>query len=152
MGAIYDAMVEWFTEDKWNFGENPEGSYIEMQVEGSNCTNWRCFARADEEREIFVFYAVSPVRAPEDKRSAIMEFLTRANYGMQIGNFEIDLNDGEIRYKTSVDLEGTKQVKPLIRQCVAACLSIADRYFTGIGGVLYANLSPLDAVTQIEGG
>ena len=40
----------------------------------------------------------------------------------------------------------------LCEGCKAACLSIADRYFTGIGGVLYANLSPLDAVTQIEGG
>ena len=67
MGAIYDAMVEWFTEDKWNFGENPEGSYIEMQVEGSNCTNWRCFARADEEREVGV---PDQRRRPRDKRQA----------------------------------------------------------------------------------
>ena len=37
---------------------------------------------------------------------AIAEFLTRTNYSMIIGNFELDFADGEIRYKTSIDVQG----------------------------------------------
>jgi hypothetical protein len=31
-----------------------------------------------------------------------------ANYDMIIGNFELDLRDGEVRYKTSIDFEGDR--------------------------------------------
>ncbi|MDJ1171766.1 hypothetical protein PMG71_20260 [Roseofilum sp. BLCC_M154] len=30
------------------------------------------------------------------------EFLTKANYGMILGDFELDLTDGELRDKTSI--------------------------------------------------
>jgi len=35
----------------------------------------------------------------------VNEFLTRANYGLNIGNFEMDFQDGEIRFKTAIDVE-----------------------------------------------
>jgi len=44
------------------------------------------------------------------------KFLTRANYGMMIGNFEMDFTDGEIRYKTSIDVEGDKLSSALIKR------------------------------------
>jgi hypothetical protein len=151
MGRIYDAMVKWFKEDEWNFQEHEDRSYIAMGVDGENA-NWRCYAQADEEREIYIFYAVSPVKVPENKREDVAEYVTRANYGMRIGNFELDYSDGEIRYKTSVDVEGSEVITPLIRQCVAAALSTADRYFPGLAGMLYANMTPAEAIAQIEGG
>ena len=33
----------------------------------------------------------------------MMKYLTLANYGVVNGNFEMDLSDGEIRYKSYVD-------------------------------------------------
>ncbi|MGE0706971.1 MAG: YbjN domain-containing protein [Planctomycetota bacterium] len=150
MGRIYESMVEWFQEDGWNFQEHPERGYVSMGVDGSHA-NWRCFAQADEEREIFVFYAVAPVKVPEEQRHDVALFTTRANYGMRIGNFELDLDDGELRYKTSVDVEGTYDITAVIRQCVAAALSTADRYFPGLAGILYAGLSPQEAVAKVEG-
>ena len=47
-------------------------------------------------------YHIAPVKAPVEQRSAISEFITRANYGLTNGNFEMDFNDGELRYKTNV--------------------------------------------------
>ena len=40
---------------------------------------------------------------PEEKRSAVAEFITRANYGLPGGNFEMDWRDGELRYKVFLD-------------------------------------------------
>jgi hypothetical protein len=33
------------------------------------------------------------------------EYLTRANYGLILGNFAMDMADGEVHYKVSVDFE-----------------------------------------------
>src|SRR5688500_12466181 len=49
-------------------------------------------------------YSVLPTIVPQEKQREVMEYLTRANYGLSIGNFEMDLRDGEIRYKSSVDM------------------------------------------------
>lgn len=48
------------------------------------------------------------------KRTA--EFLTRANYGLVFGNFEMDMHDGEIRYKPSF----RAAEKPLVPMLFAA--------------------------------
>jgi hypothetical protein len=39
-----------------------------------------CYAKAKEEQQQFVFYSIAPINSPEEKRTAIAEFLTRANY------------------------------------------------------------------------
>jgi hypothetical protein len=44
------------------------------------------------------------ITALKGKQQTIAKFITRANYGMSLGNFELDFNDGEIRYKTSIDV------------------------------------------------
>ncbi len=49
---------------------------------------------------------------------AVAEFITRANFGIVIGNFEIDFSDGEIRYKTSIDVEGDRPSFALIKRLV----------------------------------
>jgi hypothetical protein len=51
-----------------------------MRFQGQN-GQWTCFAQVREEQSQFVFYSVCPVNASEDKRLAVAEFLTRANWG-----------------------------------------------------------------------
>ncbi|MCP2729201.1 YbjN domain-containing protein [Symplocastrum sp. BBK-W-15] len=91
-----------------------------------------------------------PISAPESKRLAIAEFITRANYGMMIGNFELDFSDGEIRYKTGIDVEGDKLTSALINHLVYANLTMMDEYLPGIRAVIENNVFPQDAIAQIE--
>ena len=53
----------------------------------------------------------------------IAQFLTPANYGTLIGNFELDFKDGEIRYKTSIDVEGDRLTPALIKRLVYSTLA-----------------------------
>ena len=112
---------------------------------------WTCFAQARESQQQFIFYSVCPNAAPEDKRPPAMEFITRANYGLVIGNFEMDISDGEIRYKTSIDVEGGELTHVLIRQVVYSNVMTMNKYLPGLMSVLYANVSPEQAIHTIEG-
>ncbi len=69
---------------------------------------------------------------------------------MIMGNFEMDIDDGEIRYKTSIDVEGSDLTPPLIRQVVYANLIITDRYHNGVMRVLYSDDTPLQALELVE--
>lgn len=49
---------------------------------------------------------------------AVAEFIARGNFGIVIGNFEIDFSDGEIPYKTSIDVKGDRPSFALIKRLV----------------------------------
>lgn len=69
---------------------------------------------------------------------------------MVIGNFEMDLDDGEIRYKTSIDIDGDELTPDIIKRLVYANVTMMDEYLPGIIGVIEKDVSPVDAIAKIE--
>jgi hypothetical protein len=150
MSHLMDTMIAFFEEDEWPYTIVEEGSVLGIVFQGQH-GQWTCYAQAREPQQQFVFYSVCPVNAPQSKRNAMMAFLTRANYGLVIGNFEMDLEDGEIRYKTSIDVEGTELVAPLMKPVVYANVMMMDQYLPGIMSIIYSDVSPEQAIAQVEG-
>ncbi len=150
MGRIYEALQKFFREDEWPFTEMEGKTILRTGFSGKN-GKWTCFAQAREDQQQFIFYSVCPNAAPDDRRIPAMEFITRANYELVIGNYEMDLRDGEIRYKTSIDVEGTELSPGMIRQVVYFNVMTMNKYLPGLMSVLYANVTPEQAIRQIEG-
>lgn len=147
---IFNALVEFFEEDNWDFQWVEGMSVLSMGFSGLN-GRWVCYAQAREPQQQVVFYSVLPINVPYDRRIEAAEFLTRANYGMIIGNFEMDYDDGEIRYKTSLDVDGIELAPSMLRQMIYANVIITDRYLKGIMRVIYGEIEPFDALAEIEG-
>ena len=147
MGKILDATERFFREDNWTYERHPERPVLRLQFSGKN-GRWQCFAQ--ERNNQLLFYSVAAVNAPEDKRGTISEFITRANYGMAIGNFEMDYNDGEIRYKTSVDVDTGDLTNNLVKPAIYVNCLMMDKYLPGLMAVLYAGVSPKEAVEKVE--
>ena len=150
MGQILETVLKFFSDDEWPFSQLEERPILRTGFAGDN-GEWTCYAQVQEEQERFIFYSVCPVKAPEAKRPAMAEFLTRVNYGLIIGNFEMDFSDGEIRSKTSADFEGDRASVAVIKNLVYANVLTMDLYLPGIMSVLYSDVSPAQAVTQVEG-
>lgn len=148
-GQFFEEIVNFFEDDGWPFVQIEGELLLQMVFQGEN-GKWTCYAKAREDQEQFVFYSVCPVNAPDSKRLAVAEFLTRANSGMMIGNFEMDFEDGEIRYKTSIDVEDDSLSCTLIKRLVYANVMMMDAYLPGIMSVIYGDVTPLDAIAQIE--
>lgn len=149
MGRIMDAVAQFLAEDDWPYTLMENRPVYKTGFEGKN-GQFTCYAQERGEQQQFVFYSVFPVRVPDNKMNELAEFITRANYGMIIGNFELDYGDGEIRYKTSVDVEDVELVEPLVRHLIYANVLTMDKYFPGLMRVLYAGISPADAVSEVE--
>ncbi len=147
--GLYETLVSYFEKDGWTFRRIDEHHAIEMPVAGEHGT-FRLVAIADEERNILRFLTFVEGRVPEPRRRDIMEYLTRANYGLLLGNFEMDLGDGEVRFKCSVDLEGAPLSYALYQNLLYVSVGVADRYFPGFVRVLQGSADPLAAVAEIE--
>lgn len=122
---------------------------LQMGFQGKN-GQWTCYARAREAEQQFVFYSICPVTVPKSKRRGLGEFIARANYGMIIGNFELDFAEGEVAYKTSIDVEGSTLTFPQLKRLVDTNVAMMDQYLPGIKSVIQGDASPEEAIAQIE--
>lgn len=66
---------------------------------------WGCVIRVHEHTQLVAFYGVLPFHLPESHLQAGMMLATQLNYDMMLGCVEIDIRDGEIRFKNSLDFE-----------------------------------------------
>ena len=149
MPSLLDIAEQFFIEDDWEYHRVDPRGILRMAFTGGN-GNWLCFLQAREAQRQIAFYSICPLRVPEAKRSLVAEFLARANYGLVIGNFEQDWDDGEIRYKTSLDIEDCELSAALLSHIVYANVTSMDRYLPGLVAVIAGSQSPSEAVLAIE--
>ena len=103
----------------------------------------------------FKVIARPPLRANTDDprtMNRITEFLHRANYGLNFGNFEFDYSDGEIRYKVPSIIEDMTPTPGLIRECILRAVSCVRQYGSGILCMLYGSVSPEAAAEACDNG
>ncbi|WP_414553023.1 YbjN domain-containing protein [Anabaena sp. CCY 0017] len=146
---IFDVLVNFFKKDNWSFEQIKSESALQMVCQGKN-GKWNCYAQSKEAQHQFIFYSVCPITAPQSQRLAISEFIARANYGLIIGNFELDFRDGEIRYKTSIDFEDDKLSFTCIKNLVETNINMMDKYLPGIISVITGDVLAEFAIDKIE--
>jgi hypothetical protein len=145
----FDIVGRFLEEDGWHPQRVGDSFVYRVYFAGQN-GELACFAQVRVELEQFLFYVVMPVRAPEERRNEMAEFVTRANYGLRIGNFEMDYEDGEVRYKASLDFEGEALTDNLLRGVIYPAVQTMDRYLPGLLTVIYGSKTPEEAVQEIE--
>ena len=147
---MHDTVRRFFDEDDWHYDEILERKVLAVAYGGTN-GSFTCLAQSRDDIDQFLFYCLLPTKVPPERRDEVARFLTRANYGMRVGNFEMDFADGEVRYKASVDVEDDRLSAALVRNVVYAAVMTMDRYQPGIMLVVYGNVEALDAIDRIEG-
>jgi hypothetical protein len=150
MARILSRLIDFMEEEEWKYEILEGENVIRFHFKGSS-GRLLCYADVDEEKHWLIFYSYLPVNTPPEKMQEMSEFITRANRGMRIGNFELDFEDGEIRYKTSIDIEGGELTNKMIDNLMRANLSTMNRYFPGMMELIYSEKTPRELVQKIEG-
>ena len=86
-GSLFKIVTAFFAAEDWPIYKSEGTTDLQVAFQGDN-GQWSCYARVNEARQEFVFYSLCSVTAPLDKRLIMAEFLTRANYGLTIGNLK----------------------------------------------------------------
>jgi hypothetical protein len=145
-GALLEGLRSAFIENRWPFSEVRGAPVLLSELSGAQGT-WKFYAHAVEEQGLILLYSICPLQVPEERRSEVAQFLTRANYGLAAGNFELDFDDGEVRYKTVLQLRGDEVDSSTLKGLVRANGIAMETYLPGIGAVI----SGAPAVRALEG-
>jgi hypothetical protein len=149
MTNLLKSVVLFFEENDWKFEVVPDDSAVVVGFQGEH-GKWKCYSKARDEEQQVVFYSLFPTKVSKDRIQFMSELLSRANYGIVIGNFELDYDDGEVRYKTSIDVEGEQLTSSLMDNIVCANVDAMDAYFPAIQAVIDGKLSPQEAIKFAE--
>lgn len=95
-------------------------------------------------------YAMLPACAKE-KLPEMAEFITRANYGLKYGDFEMDWDDGELRFHLTFPMSSARTDELILPTLMAAPPRMLDRYSKGFAEVLMGLKTPADAIKDCEG-
>jgi hypothetical protein len=148
MQSFAGLVLGFFEDQSWPVAEiDPEELY-ETAFEGEHGV-WPCRVHCYDSDRRLVFISAFPGLVPEDRRGAIGEFCDRANFGLAVGNFELDHDGGEVRFRTSLDAAEVWPDVELVRNVVVANVITFDQYLPGIEAVL-AGTDPADAIEDVE--
>ncbi len=148
MAVLLDRLRNYFDAATWPNTVNEAEQYLVAPMGGDN-GEWNLIARAREDERQLMFYSICPLDVPPGRLTEMARYLTMANFGMLIGNFELDLSDGEIRYKTSIDLGAAEPTDDLLNPLVIANLTTMDKYLPGIDAVSLGGTAE-EAIAAVE--
>jgi len=152
MNLLTDAVTGHFRRHDIPFVERPGTGIVvaPVPVHGGSYT---CVFQIDERNGLVVIYSICPCRAADDRRAAVEDALTRANFGLPFGNFEMDMGDGSIRFKTAIlSEERSVPGDGLVMHALDLNLRTHERYLPALQDVVYRDLAPAEAVERVENG
>ena len=148
MGPLLEKAMAYFQEDDWDIHPISD-TVVQTAFKGDN-GEWDCLAVVLESSDHFLFYSIIGARVPEAAWSQMALFLHRANHGLNIGNFEFDLSQGEIRFKTSLQCKVHDFSHDIFQSLVHHNVLVVDEYMPGILSILQESMSAEAAIMMIE--
>jgi hypothetical protein len=133
----------------WPFERVGEQMLLRTAYQGKH-GEWVCFAYAPPIVGQYFFYSVAPQLAPAGIRPAVAEYVSRANWGLLNGNFELDFNDGEVRFKNSIRIAAGVPAPELLRALILENVVTMDRYLPGLRAVMTLAQTPVEAIQAVE--
>ncbi len=135
---IVDYLKQYFNDKQWHYthyrpktNDSQQSHHLSLRMRNKQLECGYLF-RVQEKNNLLAVYGILPFLVPESHQNAAMLLITQINYDMLIGNLEMDVNDGEIRYKHAIDVEAVGINDHIIEnllQSVIAMTTVAYEIF-----------------------
>ncbi|MGP5501682.1 YbjN domain-containing protein [Psychrobacter faecalis] len=134
---IVNYLKQYFDDQQWHYNHyRPKSSDSDNNNNDSQQSHYLSFRmhnkkldcgylfRVQEHNNLLAVYGILPFLIPESHQSAAMLLITQINYDMLIGNLEMDINDGEIRYKNAIDVEAVGMDESTIEHLLQSVIAM----------------------------
>ena len=138
---IVDFLKQYFEDKEWPYNyyqpkirDSQKSHYLSLRMRNKQLDCGYLF-RVQERNKLLAVYGILPFLIPESHQSAAMLLITQINYDMMIGNLEMDVDDGEIRYKNAIDIEAVgldDDILEHLLQSIIAMTTVAYEIFSDL--------------------
>ena len=138
---IVDYLKQYFDDKQWPYNyyqpkvrNSQKSHYLSLRMRNKQLDCGYLF-RVQENNKLLAVYGILPFLIPESHQNAAILLITQINYDMILGNLEMDVNDGEIRYKNAIDVEAVgldDDILEYLLQSVVAMTTVAHEIFSDL--------------------
>lgn len=150
--SVAKSIKSFLEGDDWHFSFDEEKGTFSFTLSMKNQMKKINYIISVKD-SFYTVYAIAPIGADSADSEGMLkmaEFICRANYGLRRGNFELDMRDGEIRYKYFVDFDDATLSQKAIKNSIYTPASMFIRYAPGIMSVIFGGAEAKDAVEKCE--
>lgn len=124
---VYKTMVKALKARNWHFEEREQDLAIVSNYTGDDLTV-NFYIKVDPEREVIQYISPLPFKMDESKRVDAAVAVCVANYGLVNGSFDLDINDGEIRYRLTSSYCDSEMGEEFFYDMMAIAVLTTDKY------------------------
>ncbi len=146
MPDLHAAVIGYLTTRSWMYEDHADGIVTDVSTDTGS---WTVIFDIRDKQQQLIVYSIVPVEVPPARRTEVALYLTRANFGLAIATFELDLDDGDVRLRTAVDFEGAEVSDPVVDHLLLANIMGVEQYLDGLRAVI-DGADPVAAIMQAE--
>jgi hypothetical protein len=150
--ALLRRVVECLRGSDWTIEVDDDLGSVLVDTD----TEWSVQVIVRDEDSRIIAYAIGLDDVSPQHRREVVDFTAMANSGLLVGNFEIDLDDGEIGVRVGVDLDGVTldddSLTALLNNMLGSALGVLEQYGAAIEAVAAGELDAVQAYARAQHG
>lgn len=147
---IMEALTAFLDAEDWACQVDESGSIARMRFRGT-AGEWNVTARVvGAGRDQLVVHSLPGPVVPEGRRIAAAEIVARLNEGLVRGNWELDMDSGIVRFKTSADCQDRAPSRARLGSLLFTNMVMTNRYLPALHAVVFGGRDAAEAVAEVE--
>jgi len=130
----------------YTIGKKP--TYLTFPLNAQNGI-YHCFAEDREELKTFLFLSFLGTSCPFQKRDEMCRMLTMINSNLLYGNFEMELDNGNIKFRTGIAYQDIEITKEAIANMIAKNIDTIDISHPQLVKFMYGEMTMVDVYNSL---
>ncbi len=136
-------IKEFLNTRNWIFAVSKNSDIITFNLKGINGA-YQCIVDVREDFKTFLFVTFNGNSCPESKMPLILDFLNRLNTYLTYGNFEIDIESRQIKFRTSIIVNGFELNNQIIEEIIDRNIWLMDYTSPYFMKLMYSDMEVSD--------
>ena len=136
--AIARCITDFLDADDWNYQLDDQKELIRMNLTLNNKMKkvHIVIDLRDDKYLVFMSYPLGAEKNDKEQMMEMCDLLTRINYTLMFGCFEMDHNDGEVRFRLAVDCEDSLPSREIVKNSIMRAAATCQRYGNAVVQVI----------------
>lgn len=147
--SLFESIESFLSAENVPFDRDEELGLVRFFFVTEN-GNWMVTVHPFEDAAQLVVLSHFPSLVEEGHRASIMEFATRVNSDLFVGSFDVDLESGQVRFRTGLDLDDLEVTEALVRNLIYSNVSVMDTHIEGLNRVAFGGMAPNEAFALLR--
>jgi hypothetical protein len=148
MNSVHEVVEAYLKSQRWHYQYHTKRKHFELIVTAGRFVDCRMII-AVTSRALMVMTRF-PLRVPVERRQEAAEMIVRANFGLAMGAFEMDMDDGEVRFKVvHLTKDGVPSLE-IVEEIVDVGLMVFRTYARAFLEVALTARSAAEAISAAE--